>query len=209
MMYKFLLQCSTDCCKCIPTENCDWGNFLLKCVCNFGKPLVVVLFGLLTIGIIVIACISLIWGVRRFYIWYKRSIKPNFKKLECISCFENLREIDRKVCNICGANMEEKPDTCVLISLEGLLKRMESAVQKYNSANTSNKDKNLEMIDYQNKLSCIKVIQHKIECIFNVRITSFVKDLSDCLDDMVNNKSGKDLQDKFKKAKDGIEKLLS
>ena len=69
--------------------------------------------------------------------------------------------------------------------------------------------KHTEMLEYQKELSCLKAIEHRIELICKTKIASFVKDLSECLEDMVNNKSGEDLQEKFKSAKDGIEKLLS
>lgn len=209
MIYQILLQCSAECCKCSPAESCDWGNILLKCLCYFGKSLVVILLGLISICLVVIASIFLIWGVRRIYFWYKRSIKPHLKDTKSISCLDELREMNRNVCNICRINTEEIPDSCIVISLKGYLRRMDASVQNYSSANASDTDKHIEMLDYQKELSCIVAIKHRIENICSTKVTPFIKDLSECLNDMANNKSEKKLQDKFKNAKDGIEKLLS
>lgn len=181
----------------------------MKCLCYFGKSLVVILLGLISVCLVVVVSIFLIWGVRRIYFWYKRSIKPHLKDTESISCLDELREMNRNVCNICRTNTEEIPDSCIVISLKGYLRRMEASVQNYSSANASDTDKHTEMLEYQKELSCIITIKHRIENICSTKVTSFIKDLSECLDDMVNNKSGEKLQEKFKKAKDGIEKLLS
>ena len=85
---------------------------------------------------------------------------------------------------------------------------MDASVQNYSSANASDTDKHIEMLEYQKELSCLKAIEHRIELICKAKIAPFVKGLSECLEDMVNNKSGEDLQEKFKSVKDGIEKLL-
>lgn len=209
MIHQILLQCSAECCKCSPAESCDWGNFLLKCLCYFGKSLIVILFGLISICLVVVVSIFLIWVVRQIYFLYKRSMKPHLKDAKSISCLNELRELNRKVCNICRINTEEIPDSCIVISLKGYLKRMDASVKNYSSANASDADKHTEMLEYHKELSCLKAIEHRIELISKTKIASFVKDLSECLEDMVNNKSGEDLQEKFKSAKDGIEKLLS
>ena len=117
--------------------------------------------------------------------------------------------MNRNVCNVCRKNTEEIPDSCIIISLKGYLRRMDASVQNYSSANASDTDKHTEMLEYQKKLSCIIAIKHRIENICSTKVTSFIKDLSECLDDMANNKSGKKIEEKFKNAKDGIEKLLS
>lgn len=209
MIYQILLQCSAECCKCSPAESCDWGNFLLKCLCYFGKSLVVILFGLISICLVVVISIYLIWIVRQIYFWYKRSIKPHLKDAMSISCLDELREMNRNICNICRKNTEEIPDSCIIISLKGYLRRMDASVQNYSSANASDTDKHTEMLEYQKELSCLKAIEHRIELICKTKIAPFVNDLSECLDDMVNNKSEEDLQEKFKSTKDSIEKLLS
>ena len=209
MIYQILLQCSAECCKCSPAESCDWGNFLLKCLCYFGKSLIVILFGLISICLVIVVFIFLIWGVRQFYFWYKRSIKPHLKDTNSISCIDELRKMNRNVCNICRINTEEIPDSCIVISLKGYLRRMDDSVRNYSSANASDTDKHTEMLEYQKELLCLTATKHRIELICKTKITPFVKDLTECLVDMANNKSGKDIQEKFKRAKDGIEKLLS
>ena len=209
MIHQILLQCSAECCKCSPVESCDWGNFLLNCLCYFGKSLIVILFGLISICLVVVVSILVIWVVRQIYFLYKRSIKPHLKDAKSISCLNELRELNRNVCNICRKNTEEIPDSCIVISLKGYLRRMDDSVQNYSSANASDTDKHTEMLEYQKELLCLKAIEHRIELISKTKIASFVKDLSECLEDMVNNKSREDLQEKFKSAKDGIEKLLS
>lgn len=209
MIYQTLLQCSAECCKCSPVESCDWGIFLLKCLCYFGKSLIVILFGLISICLVVVVSIFLIWGVRQIYFWYKRSIKPHLKDTKSISCLDELREMNRNVCNICRINTEEIPGNCIVISLKGYLRRMDDSVQNYSSANASDTDKHTEMLEYLKELSCLIAIEHRIELICKIKIAPFVKDLTECLVDMANNKSGKELQEKFRSAKDGIEKLLS
>lgn len=209
MIYQTLLQCSAECCKCSPVESCDWGIFLLKCLCYFGKSLIVILFGLISICLVVVVSILVIWIVRQIYFLYKRSIKPHLKDAKSISCLNELREMNRNVCNISRINTEEIPDSCIVISLKGYLRRMDASVQNYSSANASDTDKHIEMLEYQKELLCLKAIEHRIELISKTKIAPFVKSLSECLEDMVNNKSGEDLQEKFKSAKDGIEKLLS
>lgn len=209
MIYQTLLQCSAECCKCSPVESCDWGIFLLKCLCYFGKSLVVILFGLISVCLVVVVSIFLIWIVRQIYFWYKHSIKPHLKDAKSISCLNELREMNRNVCNISRINTEEIPDSCIVISLKGYLRRMDDSVRNYSSANASDTDKHTEMLEYQKELLCLTATKHRIELICKTKITPFVKDLTECLVDMANNKSGKELQEKFKSAKDGIEKLLS
>lgn len=209
MIHQILLQCSAECCKCSPAESCDWGIFLLKCLCYFGKSLIVILFGLISICLVVVVSIFLIWGVRQIYFWYKRSIKPHLKDAKSISCLNELREMNRNVCNISRINTEDIPDSCIVISLKGYLRRMDDSVRNYSSANASDTDKHTEMLEYQKELLCLSAIKHRIELICKTQITPFVKELTECLVDMANNKSGKDIQEKFKRAKDGIEKLLS
>ena len=117
--------------------------------------------------------------------------------------------MNRNVCNISRINTEEIPDSCIVISLKGYLRRMDDSVRNYSSANASDTDKHTEMLEYQKELLCLTATKHRIELICKTKITPFVKDLTECLVDMANNKSGKDIQEKFKRAKEGIEKLLS
>ena len=110
MIYQILLQCSVECCKCSPTDSCNWEEFLLNCSSYFGKAIVVILLLLITVGVIICGCIFLIWVIRRFYLWYKYSMKPYLKDSESICCLNELRELNRNLCNIRRTNNDEVPD---------------------------------------------------------------------------------------------------
>lgn len=52
----------------------------------------------------------MIWVIRRFYLWYKYSMKPYLKDSESICCLYELREVNRNLCNIRRTNNDEVPD---------------------------------------------------------------------------------------------------
>lgn len=221
MIHLFLLQ---YCARCFDKSACCFDtliDFLKECLCNLGKSLGVSIGILLFIFFTVISSLVLIWVIKIANTKMKQYINPRLKDTSMIQILEKLTETNKLIRNQNCLKVSNNQKKVIVAYVQSLLEIMDSSIRIYCKDDSDSVQRNNVMLSYQKSLLHLQEKQPTIRNTCNLNIDDYINTLSGCLYAMTERKYENDSQkqkeakeereriaEKFKQAKEGIEKLI-